>query len=275
MKMPNFVKKENVKMLPEVTLKRIPIDNIRMAAYQRELKPAKVKQIIKTFLPDIADYPLISFRRGEFWCVDGQHILRALQGMGYKDVTCRLLSDLTYEEECLRFVILNTGRTRLNANQIFHGRVEEKDANAVVLVDMFKKYGYTYNKNGSGRNENCIGTVNSFVDIQEKYGIDMVERVLKILRKTWFGEKDSLLASIVNGLKTFLNEYSNCDDEVLIKALEKVSPSDIESDAVSYKKGNKIRPARAGSTCYHVAKIIAQQYEEEIARPRKRKARVS
>ena len=33
-----------------------------------------------------------------------------------------------------------TGRTQLTTNQIFHGRVEEKDREALALVAMFKKY---------------------------------------------------------------------------------------------------------------------------------------
>lgn len=261
------------KVLPEPILKRIPIENIKFADYQRELKPSKVKQIVKNFIPDIMGEPLISFRRGEFWGIDGQHTIKACQEMGYKELVCRVLTGLTYEEECLRFVILNTGRTRLTANQIFHGRVEEKDPNAVALVELFKKYGFSYNKNCSTRGENLIGTVNSFVHMQKNYGMDMVERVLKIIRRAWFGEADSLLASIINGLKTYLNEYSDCDDDILIKALEKIAPCDLEHDAEDYKKGKRIRQARAGSTCYHVAKIITQLYDEEVNRPKKGRPR--
>lgn len=254
----------------EPDIKRIAIKDIKFAPYQRELSQSKVNKIVREFMPDIVDFPLISLRRGEFWCVDGQHIIKALETLGFDCVTCRVINGLTYEEECLRFVVLNTSRTRLTANQIFHGRVEEKDLQALELVKMFSKYGYSYNKNCSGRGENLIGTVSSFVYIQNNYGVNMVERVLNILRKSWFGEADSLLTSVVNGLKTFLNEYSDADDAVLIKALEKVSPKGLEETAKATRDGRKAYRVRAGSTCYHVAKIIAELYEEEKSNAPKR-----
>lgn len=271
---PKTKKEDEVKIFIEPDQKRIKLENIKYADYQRELKHSKVKQIVENFIPEIATPPLISFRRGEFWCVDGQHTIKALIEMGYKEITCRILTGLTYEEECLRFVIINTGRTRLTANQIFHGRVEEKDIRAIALVKLFNKYGFAYNKNCSGRGENLIGTVNSFVLMQRNYGMDMVERVLRVLRKAWLGEADSLLASIINGLKTFLNEYPECDEAFLIKALEKITPGDLEHDAEEFKKGKKIRPARAGSTCYHVAKIIEQLYNDEISMPRRGRRKI-
>ncbi len=256
--------------LPEPDEKYIFIENIKYAAYQRELNPKKVKQIVESFRPEIAGHPLISFRRGEFWCVDGQHILKALYELGYKEVKCRILTGLTYEEECLDFVVLNTGRTKLNANQIFHGRVEEKDANAIALVKAFNKYGFSYNKNSSNRQGNLIGTVTSFVSIQKDYGMSMVERVLKILRKSWFGEKGSLLMPIVNGVKTFLNEFPDCDDDILIATLEKINPDDLVSDAKDYNKRTRVTRS---SVWYQVAKIIEEKYEEEVNKPRKGRKR--
>lgn len=265
-------KEKKTKSCFETEVKRIQIKNIKFAAYQRELNQSKVRKIVKEFMPDVVDFPLISFRRGEFWCVDGQHIIKALEEMGYTEVVCRVITGLTYEEECLRFVILNTSRTRLTANQIFHGRVEEKDDKAIALVKAFEKYGYRYNKNCSNRGENLIGTVSSFIYIQNNYGISMVERVLNILRKAWFGEEDSMLASVVNGLKTFLNQYQDCDDTTLIKALERISPKALEDTAKGYKDyGKKIGSVRAGSTCYHVAKIIEELYEEEKSSVRRRR----
>lgn len=39
-----FTKKEVVRRLPELELKKIPLDNIEFAEYQREVKPAKVNK---------------------------------------------------------------------------------------------------------------------------------------------------------------------------------------------------------------------------------------
>lgn len=252
--------------LPEPVLKRIAIDNLRFAAYQRELKPSKVNKIANNFIPDIVGIALVSFRNGEFYCLDAQHRIMALKKLGYKDVLCQVLSDLSYEEECLRFNILNTGRTQLTSNQVFHCKVEGGDENALALVEMFKKYRFDYNKSNGVKSQNLIGAVSRFEKIQKKYGMQMVQRVLKILRNAWFGDADSLASSIIVGISTFLSEYDDADDNILIKSLEQVTPNVLIAQANAYVKLNLLRPRRADGACYHVAKIIGQLYENELRR---------
>ena len=158
---------EEPKRLPEMELKRIPIANLSFAPYQRELKMSKVRKISENFIPDIVGIALVSFRNGKFWCLDAQHRVKALERLGYTEIWCQLLTGLDYTEECLRFNILNTGRTSLTANQVFHCRVEGKEPDALALVEAFKKYRYNYNKNAGTRNDNLIGAVSKFVKIQK------------------------------------------------------------------------------------------------------------
>lgn len=265
--------KNEEKRLPEPELKRIPIANIEFAPYQRELKPSKVNKIVKDFIPDIVGIGLVSFRGGKFWGLDAQHRIEAMKKLGYKEMLCQVLTGLTYEEECLRFNVLNTGRTQLTANQIFHCRVEGRDANAMELVAAFDKYRFSYNKSNSTKYDNVIGAVSKFVRLQKTYGIDMVERVLKVLRCTWYGDRDSLSSAIISGLGTFFSENIDADDNVLCSALEKIMPEKLVAEANIYVKGSMLRPGRADNACYHVAKIIAQLYDEEVNKPKKGRPR--
>ena len=267
-----FTKREVLepRRLPEPELKRIPIANLKFAAYQRELKPSKVRKISENFIPDIVGIALVSFRNGEFWCLDAQHRVKALEKLGYTEVWCQLFTGLNYEEECKRFNILNTGRTQLTANQIFHCRVEGKEPNALALVEAFKKYRFDYNKNAGNKSDNLIGAVSKFVKIQKIYGNVMVDRVLRILRNAWMGDKYSLSSAIITGLSTFFAEMPDADDMILTKALEKISPDALITSANAYVKVNVLRPGRADSTCYHIAKLIEQCYETEINNPRRK-----
>lgn len=265
-----FTKKENLQRLPELVLKKIPLDSIKFAEYQREVKSSKVNKIIKNFVPDILGIGLVSFRGGNFWGIDTQHRIEALKKMGYTEMLCQVLTGLTYEEECYRFVLLNTGRTQLTANQVFHGRVEEKDKDAVELVEMFKKYRFDYNKNNGTKDDNLIGAVSKFVKMQKTFGMNRVETVLRILRNAWYGDKNSLSSAIITGLSTFLEENPTADEMVLTKALEKVMPNILIAQANNYVKCDMLRPGRADSACYHIAKIISHLYDEEMGRSKKR-----
>lgn len=265
-----FAKDETMRQV-EPQLKKIPIDSLEFAPYQREVKPAKVRKIVKNFMPDIVGIGLVSFRKGKYWCLDAQHRVRAMKELGYKEIWCQVLTGLTYEEECFRFTILNTGRTQLTANQVFHSRVEGRDPEALALVEAFTKYRYTYNKNEGGKSENCIGAVSKFVKMQKTHGIDMVERVLNTLRNAWFGDKTSLSSAIITGISTFLAENPDANDEILIKTLEKISPDRLLIEANMYVGGSKLRPGRADNACYHVAKIIEQLYVDAINKSRRRR----
>ncbi len=256
--------KTEVKRLPEPQLKRIPIDNLEFAPYQRELKQAKVNKIANNFIPDIVGVALVSFRGGKFYCLDAQHRVMAMKKLGYAEILCQVLTDLTYEEECVRFNVLNTGRTQLTANQVFHCRVEQKDVDAIALVELFKKYRFDYNKNAGNKSDNLIGAVSKFVKIQKIHGNAMVDRVLRTLRNAWMGDKHSLSSAIITGLSTFFAETPDVDEMILVKALEKISPDALIISANAYVKVNVIRPGRADSTCYHIAKLIEQCYKEEV-----------
>lgn len=261
-----FVKKEMIKRLPELELKKIPLANIKFAEYQREVKPSKVNKIVRNFEPDIVGIGLVSFRNGEFWGVDTQHRIEALKKLGYTEILCQVLTGLTYEEECYRFVLLNTGRTQLTANQVFHGRVEEKDKEAVELVEAFRKYRFDYNKNNSTKDDNLIGAVSKFVKMQKMFGIERVEKVLRVLRNAWYGDKNSLASAIISGLSTFFSENPSADEMILIKALEKIIPSMLIAQANNYVKCDVLRPGRADSACYHIAKTISYLYENETVK---------
>ena len=270
-----FTKKETVKRLPELELKKIPLDNIKFAEYQRELKPSKVNKIVRNFVPDVMGIALVSFRNGEFYCIDAQHRVEALKKLGYTEILCQVLTGLTYEEECYRFVLLNTGRTQLTANQVFHGRVEEKDKEAMALVEAFRKYRFDYNKNNSAKDDNLIGAVSKFVKMQKTFGMERVEKVLRIIRNAWYGDKNSVSSAIISGLSTFLQENPAADELILTKALERVLPNMLIAQANNYVKCDMLRPGRADSACYHIAKTISYLYEDEINKPtRGRRAKV-
>lgn len=264
-----FSKKEPEKVLPEIVLKRISISKLKFAPYQRELKMSKVRKIANNFIPDVVGVGLVSFRDGEFNCLDAQHRVKAMEMLGYKEIWCQVLTGLTYKEECERFNLLNTGRTQLTSNQVFHCLVEGGDKDALELVEMFKKYRFDYNKNTSVKSQNVIGAVSKFSKIQKNYGTDMVERVLRTLRNAWFGDSDSLSSAIITGLSTFYSETINVDDMVLVKALEQITPSALITQATAYVKLNMLRPGRADSACYHIAKIISQVYNEELNKPKR------
>ena len=136
---------------------------------------------------------------------------------------------------------------------------------------MFKKYRFEYNKNNGIKDDNLIGAVSKFVKIQKNFGISRVDQILRILRNAWYGEKYSLSSAIISGLSTFLSEHPEVDEMILTKALEKVMPNMLIAQANNYVKCDMLRPGRADSACYHVAKTISYLYEDEVSKSTRKK----
>ena len=113
--------------------------------------------------------------------------------------------------------------------------------------------------------------VSKFVKIQKNIGMSRVEQILRILRNAWYGDKYSLSSAIISGLSTFLSENQDVDELILTKALEKVLPNILIAQANNYVKCDMLRPGRADSACYHVAKTISYLYEDEVSKPTRNK----
>lgn len=83
---------------------------------QRELKSYKVDEILSAFDFDVFGLPIVSFRRGIYYVLDGQHRLEALRrwlGESWKDdqIECRVYEGLSEKEEADMFLRLNNTLT--------------------------------------------------------------------------------------------------------------------------------------------------------------------
>ena len=117
----------------------IEIDKLEYAPYQRGLDDSSVRKIARSLDWDIFGVISVSYRDGHFYVVDGQHRVEALRlDKSVKTVMCNMWENLSYEEECEKFIKLNTARRTLNYNQIFNAMVEMGDEKSKNIVCVLK-----------------------------------------------------------------------------------------------------------------------------------------
>ena len=243
----------------------IAIDDLVVdRSYQRICNAARVRKITRNLDWDLFGVIIVSYRDGVYYIVDGQHRVEAVRGLVDK-VTCLVWNDLTYEEECEKFLKLNSERHSCNANQKFHARVQFGEEFANSTVDAMKKYNFTYNPDCGTAKDNVIGSVPSIERIASSYGIDALDNVLDVLRSSWYGGSDSLESSLIKGLNTFLIEYqSKVDKATLCRALERYSPKNIKLKAIyNINAENLSGVTGGGGTKEHIAKTIRDVYNNE------------
>lgn len=249
-------------VLEKPTFYEIEIDKLKLGNYQRKLKESKVSKYTREYDPDIFGIILVSYRDGEYWIVDGQHRVEVARRKGVSTVWCQVLDGLTYEQEAIKFYLLNDSRSRLNSNNKFHAKVESGDKEACEIVEIINSYGYTYSKEGNSPDDNCINCVGSLSQIYRKQGQDILGEVLSIIRKTWNGDSSSTRQDIIKGLATFCKNYTY-DKDFLIKTLEKYTPNIISNKAKAYLE---IAYIRSRGTCFHITKVIRDLYDDAAIR---------
>ena len=233
-------------------------------SYQRKLDKRRAKEINDEFDPDLFGILVVSERDGNFFVVDGRHRLCAVADF-LSEVPCALWQGLTYEEECVKFRKLNSNRKGLNASVIFHETVCEGDKNAVRVANILKVFGFSYNRDNQTTRNNVIGSPKRMLDIFISDGERALQRLLFINRRAWHGNKESLTATMLVGLNTFLTENKNINDEYVIKALEKIDPKLIKAQASYYVTADNISGISGGSSRYiHIANAIKSIYNKSV-----------
>lgn len=248
--------------------KELKVADLCIADYQRgDLSMSKVKKYAENFDWDIFETPLVSYRDGTYWIVDGQHRIEVLKLLGVETVMCKVLVGLTYEEESSKFNKLNSERRLLSANDKFHSRVEAKEPDAVTIRDILSNNNLTYSKRLCRKGMDKITAITVVENIYHDGGKKHLDRVLHILKEAWCGEPSAFGCDMMQGLSTFLRHSRGINDEILVSCFEKRMPKDIVIAAnVCASRDGVCVSTSGGTKKSHVAKIMRDLYSAEKKR---------
>lgn len=231
---------------------------------QRALKPARVEQILASLDLDAFGEPVLSFREGRYYIIDGQHRARAMQkflGDGWEKnaILCKVYEGMTEQDEAKLFRQLNTvlGTTAYDKFKVgvTEGREEE-----IRIKQIVEAAGLHVSR---GRRE-IPGGVSAVSALRAAYRLSAKSLMFSLkLASESYGDA-GLEAAVIEGFAHLHNRYDRAlDDAMTIDAL---------SNARGGVKGllnaaNKRRLATGNST----AICIAAEAVEIINRYRKGK----
>lgn len=159
-------------------IQRVRIDQIKLAPYQRITKKSRARAISATFNKNAFDPPIISYRDNTYWVVDGAHRVLTAHYNGWKDVPCRILEGLSYQEEAELFRVRNNSKLvrPVTAAQAFLAAVEAGDPNVLEVKDAVSRAGLEM-----PRDINCYSALQ---DQHAKFGLYPLLLALAVLAKT-------------------------------------------------------------------------------------------
>lgn len=226
--------------VPNVHFELIPIkDLVSNQDYQRNLSWSHVKKAVDNFDLNQINPIKVSRRNGTNYVFNGQHtaeIVAAVSGSRDTPVWCMIYDELDYEQEADIFANQMKNVKPLSPYDVFNGHCQAGNDKELLIKGLVESFNMKVSsKTGPG----CIVAVGSLESIYDKYGYDMLERVIRLIIMTWEGEQKSFSANVMNGLARFLYSYQDKINESVFKEkLGVVSIKDLTKTAKERKAGS-------------------------------------
>ena len=233
--------KEYEDFIPKVHFELIPIkDLVSNQEYQRNLSMLHVKKAVENFDLNQINPIKVSRRDGVNFVFNGQHtaeIVAMASGSRDTPVWCMVYDDLEYCEEADIFANQMKNVKPLHPIEIFNANCEAGNEKELLIKGLVESYDLKI----------CaVGTLESIFD---KYGYDLLDRVLKLIIITWEGELKSFSSNILNGTARLINVYGDTiKDETFKEKLGEISIRELSKTA---------KERRAGSLGYAEAMLLA------------------
>ena len=226
--------------VPNVHFELIPIrDLVSNQEYQRNLSWGHVKKAIENFDLNQINPIKVSRRNGTNYVFNGQHtaeIVAAVSGSRDTPVWCMIYDELDYKQEADIFANQMKNVKPLSPYDVFNGHCQAGNDKELLIKGLVESFNLQVSsKTGPG----LICAVGALESIYDKYGYDMLEKVLKLIIMTWEGEQKSFSANIMNGLARFLYSYQDKVSETVFKEkLGIISIKELTKTAKERKAGS-------------------------------------
>lgn len=235
--------------VPHVHFELVPIkDLVSNQEYQRNLSMLHVKKAVENFDLNQINPIKVSRRDGINYVFNGQHtaeIVAMASGSRETPVWCMIYDDLEYTEEADIFANQMKNVKPLSPLEIFNANCEAGNDKELLIRSLVESYDLHISSSTLPGNIVAVSTLESIFD---KYGYEMLDRVLKLIIMTWEGEPKSFSANILNGIARLLYAFQdNIKDEIFKAKLGEISIKEISKTA---------RERRAGSLGYAEAMLI-------------------
>lgn len=233
---------------------------ISAQSYQRPVNPNHVRDIVSGFDAHLFAEPLVSFRGGKYYLIDGQNRISALVWMNHGNpvsVKCTVFTGLTEADEANLFAKQDKLNRKLTPfeyiNASSNGNDKDSDTTKKFLAAC-AECGVTI-KNQKSSEAGSFMAANALLNAYKKYGDTAFKRVVPLILDTWQGNWDSKSISFINAMFAFDKRYSGkYSRRRFISASKKLSPAQLLYTA----------KAMVGSTSECVCAQLANAYNHGI-----------
>jgi hypothetical protein len=216
---------------PNITRKRIRIDDIRFDVYQRPLEPRDVDRMERVgYNKHLFHDPEISARDGIFYCFDGRHRVEFARRLGWKTVMCRVHHGLSMEDEALLFESSQNRRRRTHPIELFWARIYRGAETEVAILKAVEAESFSVTRlrrGGKNASTTTIGAVGALGNIYKRGGAQGIHETLRMVVRVWNGDRRATDGVFLEGVHQFIAEYGDRITDDVYAKLREQPPIDI------------------------------------------------
>lgn len=208
---------------------------------QRKLSPMRVSEILKNYSPMVANPIKVSYRDGKYYILDGMHTRAVMCGINGTDnfpIFCRVYYGLTKEEEARLFATQFGISEAVSMSYRLRALAVAKDPEVLDFIKVTKDCGYAITPGSTVCHNGRISAVCQAFKVYQDLGANDYGRMLKMLHRTWAGERWSVSRYMIGGMARFMKMYKVRANS-FVKALREVKQEDIEKEAMRFSSMSK------------------------------------
>ncbi|MCF0121297.1 MAG: hypothetical protein HUJ65_06630 [Oscillospiraceae bacterium] len=178
-------------------------------------------------------------RNGINYVFNGQHtieIIAQVSGSRETPVWCMVYDDLAYEQEADIFANQQKYVKALLPYEIFTANIEAGNDRQLIIKAVVESFRLKITPWKVPGGICCVATLES---IYEKYGLDVLQRSLRLSILTWEGDENSLSANILRGIARLIAAFGDdLKDELFREKVGVCSAREISRRAKERKAGS-------------------------------------
>lgn len=213
---------------------------IAASKYLHQPTALEVEEIIKHFDARLVE-PLKVVRKGSMYeLIDGVKTYTALRelhkrlGVSSFDVLCRIYPKLT-EEDCARmYAKQDEQHTKLPLGYKIRALEVAQDPEVLEFLEKTREAGFETRPGDHRPRNGYIAAVGTAFKVFQNIGAQAYLHMLKIVHKTWAGEKWSVTKHMLAGMSQFLKTH-NVDIDSFSRMFRHVTYEEIVAKALDFK----------------------------------------
>ena len=226
--------------VPDVYFEKIPIKNlVSNQTYQRNLSIAHIQKTAEHFDVHQINPVKVSRRDGINYVFNGQHtieIVASVSGSRDTPVWCMVYDGMGYTEEADTFAKQQKYVKPLMPYEIFMANIEAGNDDQILIKSLVESYQLRIS---SSKGPNCLCAISTIESIYHRYGLNTLDRTLRLCVASWEGEPDSLTANIIKGIALLVTAFGdNLRDDLFQEKVGKFSAREVSRSARERKMGS-------------------------------------